>query len=118
MFVEHRPDVTPPKPDDHPVPPEANAKIKDPVCGMAVTSESSHHLQHEGTPVNLPHPPVSATSSGTAPPGRAAYPHLLAPLDLGWKARAQAELALMADLQPLLTQRAGGRDISGLSAYA
>ncbi|OCX71293.1 DEAD/DEAH box helicase [Acidithiobacillus thiooxidans] len=42
---------------------------------------------------------------------------LMAPLDLGWKARAQAELALMADLHPLLTQRAGGRDISGLSAY-
>ncbi|MEZ5383930.1 MAG: type I restriction endonuclease subunit R [Prosthecobacter sp.] len=43
---------------------------------------------------------------------------LMAPLDLGWKARTQAELALMADLHPLLTQRAAGRDISGLSAYA
>ncbi len=42
---------------------------------------------------------------------------LLAPLDLGWKARTEAELALMADLLPLLTKRAGGRDISGLSAY-
>lgn len=42
---------------------------------------------------------------------------LMAPLDLGWKARTQAELALMEDLHPLLTQRAGGRDISGLSAY-
>lgn len=42
---------------------------------------------------------------------------LMAPLELGWKARAQAELALMKDLIPLLTQRAGGRDISGLSAY-
>ncbi|WP_233634444.1 type I restriction endonuclease subunit R [Burkholderia cepacia] len=42
---------------------------------------------------------------------------LMAPLDLGWKARTQAELALMDDLRPLLTQRAGGRDISGLSAY-
>jgi len=42
---------------------------------------------------------------------------LMAPLDLGWKARSQAELALMADLHPILTQRAGGRDISGLSAY-
>lgn len=42
---------------------------------------------------------------------------LMAPLDLGWKARAQAELALMEDLQPLLTKRAQGRDISGLSAY-
>jgi len=42
---------------------------------------------------------------------------LMAPLDLGWKARSQAELALMADLIPLLTHRAGGREISGLSAY-
>ncbi|AGX86816.1 type I restriction endonuclease subunit R [Candidatus Symbiobacter mobilis] len=42
---------------------------------------------------------------------------LMAPLDLGWKARTQAELALMEDLLPLLTKRAGGRDISGLSAY-
>jgi type I restriction enzyme R subunit len=42
---------------------------------------------------------------------------LMAPLELGWKARAQAELALMADLHPLLVKRAGGRDISGLSAY-
>jgi type I restriction enzyme R subunit len=42
---------------------------------------------------------------------------LMAPLALGWKARTQAELALMADLHPLLTKRAGGRDISGLSAY-
>ncbi len=42
---------------------------------------------------------------------------LLEPLDLAWKARTQAELALMADLHPLLTKRAGGRDISGLSAY-
>lgn len=42
---------------------------------------------------------------------------LMAPLDLGWKARTQAELALMEDLHPLLTKRAGGREISGLSAY-
>ncbi|HMS16532.1 MAG TPA: type I restriction endonuclease subunit R, partial [Planctomycetota bacterium] len=42
---------------------------------------------------------------------------LMAPLDLSWKARTQAELALMAELVPLLTRRASGRDISGLSAY-
>ncbi|MHB1332171.1 MAG: type I restriction endonuclease subunit R [Sulfuriferula sp.] len=42
---------------------------------------------------------------------------LMAPLELGWKARTQAELALMEDLHPLLTKRAQGRDISGLSAY-
>ena len=42
---------------------------------------------------------------------------LLAPLDLGWKARAQKELALMGDLLPLLKKRAGGREIAGLKAY-
>jgi type I restriction enzyme, R subunit len=42
---------------------------------------------------------------------------LMAPLELGWKARTEAELALMADLHPLLNKRAGGRNISGLSAY-
>jgi type I restriction enzyme, R subunit len=42
---------------------------------------------------------------------------LMAPLDLSWKARAQAETALMTDLIPLLTKRAQGREISGLAAY-
>ena len=42
---------------------------------------------------------------------------LLTPLELGWKARTQKELALMTDLVPLLKKRAGGRDISGLQAY-
>jgi type I restriction enzyme R subunit len=42
---------------------------------------------------------------------------LMAPLGLSWKARTQAELALMDDLLPLLSKRAQGRDISGLSAY-
>lgn len=45
---------------------------------------------------------------------------LMAPLNLGWKARAKAELALMKDLLPLLSKRAeqgGGREISGLNAY-
>ena len=42
---------------------------------------------------------------------------LMAPLDLGWKARARAELALMKELVPLLQKRAQGREISGLSAY-
>ena len=42
---------------------------------------------------------------------------LFAALDLGWKARTQAELALMADLHQLLIKRAAGREISGLSAY-
>ena len=43
---------------------------------------------------------------------------LMAPLDLGWKERTEAELALMKDLHPLFIKRARGRDISGLSAYA
>jgi len=42
---------------------------------------------------------------------------LLSPLELGWKARTQAELALMEDLLPLLHKLAQGREISGLSAY-
>ena len=42
---------------------------------------------------------------------------LLAPLELGWKARTKAELALIDDLVPLLKRLAAGREISGLSAY-
>jgi type I restriction enzyme R subunit len=42
---------------------------------------------------------------------------LLAPLDLGWKARTQKELALMEDLAPLLHKLSAGRTISGLNAY-
>ncbi len=42
---------------------------------------------------------------------------LLAPLNLGWKARTQKELALMGDLIPLLHKLAQGREISGLKAY-
>lgn len=42
---------------------------------------------------------------------------LLTPLELGWKARIKAELALMDDLVPLLKRLAAGREISGLSAY-
>lgn len=42
---------------------------------------------------------------------------LFAPMDLGWKARKNAELALMEQLYPLLTKRAQVREISGLRAY-
>ena len=42
---------------------------------------------------------------------------LFTPLALGWKARSQAELALMNDLVPLLKKQAGGREISGLAVY-
>ena len=42
---------------------------------------------------------------------------LLASLNLGWKARAKVESALMADLIPLLKRKAEGEEISGLSAY-
>lgn len=41
---------------------------------------------------------------------------LLEPLELGWKARAKEETALMNDLMPLL-KKAAGQEISGLSAY-
>lgn len=42
---------------------------------------------------------------------------LLAPLELGWKARAEKELALMTRLIPHLKKLAQGREISGLSVY-
>lgn len=42
---------------------------------------------------------------------------LMTPLDLGWKKRRARELALMEDLIPILTKRAEGNTISGLSAY-
>lgn len=42
---------------------------------------------------------------------------LLTPLDLGWKARMQKELALVEDLTPLFHKLAQGRHISGLDAY-
>jgi len=42
---------------------------------------------------------------------------LLAPLELGWKDRRVAELALMEDLVPLLDKLAQGREIAGLNAY-
>lgn len=46
-----------------------------------------------------------------------ALTNLMEPLGLNWKARRVKELDLMADLMPLLLKRAGGREISGLSAY-
>ncbi len=42
---------------------------------------------------------------------------LLAPQELGWKARSQKELALMKDMIPLFKKLAQGREISGLNAY-
>lgn len=42
---------------------------------------------------------------------------LMAPLELGWKARTKAELALMEDLIPLLQKLAQGHEIAGLGAY-
>ena len=46
-----------------------------------------------------------------------ALSELMEPLQLGWKARTQKELALMEELTPLLQKMAQGREISGLSAY-
>ncbi len=42
---------------------------------------------------------------------------LLTPLGLGWKARTEKELALMADLIPLLHGLVQDREIAGLRAY-
>lgn len=42
---------------------------------------------------------------------------LMAPLNLGWKARTQKELELIEDLSPLLHKLSNGREISGLNAY-
>lgn len=42
---------------------------------------------------------------------------LFEPLELGWKARSQAELALMEELVSFLKKQANGREISGLAAY-
>ena len=42
---------------------------------------------------------------------------LMESLGLGWRERRERELALMADLVPVLSKRAHGRDISGLNAY-
>ncbi|WP_280550445.1 type I restriction endonuclease subunit R [Halomonas sp. 11-S5] len=42
---------------------------------------------------------------------------LFEPLELGWKARSRAELALMEELVPFLKKQAGGREISGLAVY-
>jgi len=42
---------------------------------------------------------------------------LFVPLELGWKARTQNELALMEDLVPMLNKLSQGREISGLAAY-
>lgn len=42
---------------------------------------------------------------------------LFDPLELGWRERAAKEVALMADLAPLLKRRAGGREVSGLRVY-
>ena len=39
------------------------------------------------------------------------------PLELGWKQRSKAEIALMKDLGPQLKKLAQGREISGLAAY-
>ena len=43
---------------------------------------------------------------------------LLAPLNLGWKARSHKEIDIMADLAPLLRTLADGQEIHGLAGYA
>jgi type I restriction enzyme R subunit len=46
-----------------------------------------------------------------------ALTELLEPLGLSWRARTEKELALMADLVPLLKRRAKGTEIAGLKLY-
>jgi type I restriction enzyme R subunit len=46
-----------------------------------------------------------------------ALTELMAPLNLGWKARVKKELALMEELSPLLRKLAQGKEISGLEVY-
>ena len=43
---------------------------------------------------------------------------LLAPLNLGWKARSHKEIDIMTDLAPLLRTLADGQEIHGLAGYA
>ena len=50
MPVEHRPDANPADAGEHQHAAGALAKLKDPVCGMAVTAQSAHHLEHQGRP--------------------------------------------------------------------
>ena len=42
---------------------------------------------------------------------------LFEPMELSWKARSKAEVALMEELVPFLKKQALGREISGLAAY-
>ncbi|GAB4324845.1 MAG: hypothetical protein Kow0059_20640 [Candidatus Sumerlaeia bacterium] len=46
-----------------------------------------------------------------------ALTELMAPLDLGWRARDEKERALMGDLAPLLRKLAQGKEISGIESY-
>ena len=39
-----------PRAPHHPQPPAGSAALKDPVCGMTVTEQSPHHVEHEGRP--------------------------------------------------------------------
>ncbi|MEO6855886.1 MAG: heavy metal translocating P-type ATPase, partial [Rhodoferax sp.] len=50
MHTEHRGDAEAAKTGKPHDTAEATDKLKDPVCGMAVTAASSHHLEHAGRP--------------------------------------------------------------------
>ncbi|CAN5817531.1 heavy metal translocating P-type ATPase [soil metagenome] len=50
ILLEHGRDVRSGTAGDRDEGPEGLEKLKDPVCGMAVTAEASHHLEHEGRP--------------------------------------------------------------------
>jgi Cu+-exporting ATPase len=49
-LLEHPVDVKTGKAGEPNAVPERLEALKDPVCGMAVTAEASHHLEHEGRP--------------------------------------------------------------------
>lgn len=70
----------------------------------------------QGVPVARLHVFVEAVLARRILDGEA-LTELLSPLELGWKARAQKEEALMRELIPLLRKRAGGREIAGLKAW-
>ena len=72
--------------------------------------------QQYGLPVNAVQDFVAKVMQRMVFDGEA-LSDLLAPLDLGWKARAKKETELMAALIPLFHKLAKGRDISGLKVY-
>ena len=51
MSTTHHDHSAPAHAHPHPAAAPDPAGLKDPVCGMAVTEQSEHHVSHEGRPV-------------------------------------------------------------------